>query len=303
MSFFRNSTISKQYKISELKLGYSTILPVLLILSGLILIPVVWAIFLSFTNKIVGVSPKFIGIENYKYLLSDSLFRRCVLNTLVYTIFCVFFKTILGVLVAVVLNQDFKFRNLTRALLLLPWIVPTLVTALTWRWMFDDMAGLINFLLKSCGLIDRDMAWLASPKLAMLSVMIVNIWRGTPFVAITVLASLQTFPKSLTEAAVIDGANSLQNFFYIVIPSVYRTIFAACLFTTIWTFNDFELVFLLTRGGPMNMTKLLSILSFEISFGAQKIGLGTSVFLIISPILLILIIPVVRATLNEEKSE
>lgn len=299
MSFLRNSIISKQYKISELKLGYSTILPVLLILSGLILFPIVWAIFLSFTNKIIGVSPKFIGIENYKYLLSDSLFGRCVLNTLVYTIFCVFFKTILGVLMAVVLNQDFKFRNLTRALLLLPWIVPTLVTAFTWRWLYDDMSGLFNFLLKSCSLIDRNMAWLASAKLAMLSVMITNIWRGTPFIAIAVLASLQTFQKSLTEAAMIDGANRLQIFFYIVIPNIYRTIYAAGIFTTIWTFNDFELVFLLTRGGPMNRTKLLSILTYELSFSAQKIGLGTTVFIIISPILLILIILLTRATLNE----
>src|SRR5262245_45160647 len=193
-------------------LGYLFLLPAIIVIVGLVAYPFVSAVVMTFQAKTAGAPGRFIGLENYRELFQSEQFLRTVMNTAVYTAVGVSLKFVVGLAMALVLNQERFCNNLFRSFLLIPWAIPTVMSALNWRWIFDDSSGLINNVLVRLNLIDEAISWLSNPNLAMLSVIVVVIWQGTPFFTMSFLAGLQAIPKELYEAAEIDGATIFQQF-------------------------------------------------------------------------------------------
>lgn len=275
--------------------------PVLLYLLAVMVVPFGWALYLSFTNKAVGVPAAFIGLGNYIELIQDSLFWKAVWNTLVFTLVAVIGKTVFGMIMALVLNEKIVFRNVFRVLLFLPWTIPTIVSVFTWQWIYSDVGGVLNFLLLKARLISQPVGWLATPDLAMISVILVNVWRGIPFMGIAILAGLQTLSKEMYEAAMLDGAGAFKRFIYMTLPSVKEVTVLAAVMTTIWTLNDFEIIWLLTRGGPSNGTQVLSTLSYTIGFLNMSLGKAIAIAILTMPPLIMLINFVTKRSLSSNE--
>lgn len=219
----------------DTKFAYAINAPLIIYLVCILVGPVLWGIYMSFTNKIIGGDATFIGLQNYISLLQDAEYRRSILNTLVFTAISIVGKLFFGVLMALALNVEFKGRNVVRALLMIPWTLPNIVAVLNWRWIFSSTGGIANYLLKSLHLIDKDLIWFGSAGLAMATCVIANVWRGTPFFGVSILAKLQTISKDGYEAAAIDGANIWQRFRYITLPEIKDVIMLSTLMSTIWT--------------------------------------------------------------------
>src|SRR3989475_11828010 len=202
-------------------LGYLFLFPALLVLVVLVAYPFASAIVMTFQAKTAGAPGRFIGLDNYRELLRSEQFLRTVLNTVVYTAVGVGVKFLIGLSMALVLNQERFCNNMFRSFLLLPWAIPTVMSALNWRWMFDDSSGLLNNVLVRLNLIDESISWLSNPHLAMFSVILVVVWQGTPFFTMSFLAGLHAIPKELYESAEIDGASVLQQFSYITLPRLH----------------------------------------------------------------------------------
>lgn len=283
------------------KLAYVLMSPVLLYLLAVMVVPFGWALYLSFTNKVVGVEATFIGLGNYIELIQDSLFWKAVWNTVVFTLVAVIGKTVFGMIMALVLNEKIVFRNVFRVLLFLPWTIPTIVSVFTWQWIYSDVGGVLNFLLLKAHLISQPVGWLASPDLAMFSVILVNVWRGIPFMGIAILAGLQTLSKEMYEAAMLDGAGAFKRFIYMTLPSVKEVTVLAAVMTTIWTLNDFEIIWLLTRGGPSNGTQVLSTLSYTIGFLNMSLGKAIAIAILTMPPLIMLINFVTKRSLSSNE--
>ncbi|GAA3408973.1 carbohydrate ABC transporter permease [Paenibacillus hodogayensis] len=283
------------------KLAYALMSPVLIYLLAVMIVPFGWALYLSFTNKVVGVDAKFIGLGNYIELFKDSLFWKAAWNTLVFTLVAVIGKTVFGMIMALVLNEKIVFRNVFRVLLFLPWTIPTIVSVFTWQWIYSDVGGVLNFLLLKAHLVSAPVGWLASPDLAMFSVILVNVWRGIPFMGIAILAGLQTLSKEMYEAAMLDGAGAIKRFFYMTLPSVKEVTMLAAVMTTIWTLNDFEIIWLLTRGGPSNGTQVLSTLSYTIGFLNMSLGKAIAIAILTMPPLIMLINFVTKRSLSSNE--
>ncbi|KIL39188.1 hypothetical protein SD70_21885 [Gordoniibacillus kamchatkensis] len=271
-------------------LGYGLLVPVAVIVFVIIGIPFVNAIYLSFTDKVVGVTPKFIGLANYMAIFSDKEYWKVLKNTVVFTVGSVGVKLVLGLLLAVVVNQNFFGRGLLRAVLLVPWALSGMVSAVTWRWMYDDTYGIINALLLRWNIVHLPVAWTSDPSIALLSVIIVNIWKGLPFFIFSLLGGLQTIDGQMYEAATIDGAGKVRQFFAITIPSISPVIAITVLLSTIWTFNSFEIVYLITGGGPLHASAVISTYTYEVAFLQNKMGQSLAVAGSIIPILVALII-------------
>ncbi len=271
--------------------------PVLVYLLAIMLLPFGWALYLSFTDKTVGVPAHFIGFGNYVELLKDSMFWKAVKNTIIFTAVAVVLKSVFGMVMALVLNEKIIFRNLFRVLLFLPWTIPTIVSVFTWQWIYSDVGGVLNYLLLKINAIGRPIGWLAKPDLAMMSVIIVNVWRGIPFMGIAILAGLQSVSKEMYEAAMLDGAGAVKRFFYMTLPSVKEVTILAAVMTTIWTLNDFEIIWLLTRGGPDNGTQVLSTLSYTIGFLNMSLGKAIAIAIMTMPPLIMLINYVTKRSL------
>ena len=207
-----------------------------------------------------------------------------------YTISTVFLKMLLGVILALLLNQDIPCRNLVRGLILMPWIVPTSLSVLTWLWMFDSLFSVVNYILLGAGLISKKIPWLGDPFWAMVSVVIVNTWRGLPFFAVSFLAGLMTIPRELYEAAEVDGALRFRQFWHITLPLLQPVIAVVVLFSTIWTFADFQIVYILTHGGPINATQIFATMAYDVALVAGRIGEGSAISLFLFPALLVIII-------------
>lgn len=251
--------------------------------------PIIWGISLSFTDKTIGGDATFIGLQNYIKLLGDKEYLRSILNTLSFTFFSILGKMFFGVLMALALNMNFKGRNIVRALLLIPWTLPNIVAVLNWRWIFSSTGGIANHLLKTLGLIDKDLVWFGSAGLAMVTIIVANVWRGTPFFGISILAKLQTIPKDYYEAASIDGANIWQQFWYVTLPQIKDVIMLSTLMSTIWTLNEFESVWLLTGGGPNGSTQVMNVFSYKTAMTSMQLGKGIAVSILAMPILILLI--------------
>ncbi len=270
--------------------GYFLISPAVFLMLVLLAYPFVLAVWISLTDRVLGEPGKFIWFGNFFKLLQDNLFLETVWNSFVYTITTVFFKMLLGVILALLLNQDIPCRNLVRGLILMPWIVPTSLSVLTWLWMFDSLFSVVNYILLGLGLISTKIPWLGDPFWAMVSVAIVNVWRGLPFFAVSFLAGLMTIPRELYEAAEVDGALRFRQFWHITLPLLQPVIAVVVLFSTIWTFADFQIVYILTHGGPINATQIFATMAYDVALVAGRIGEGSAISLFLFPALLVVII-------------
>jgi multiple sugar transport system permease protein len=288
------SRIAGRFVKSEALTGYFLISPAVFLMTVLLAYPFVLAVWISLTDRVLGEGGKFIGLTNFIKLLGDSLFQQTVWNSFVYTVSTVFLKMLLGVILALILNQEMRFRNIIRGALLLPWIVPTSLSVLTWLWMFDSLFSVVNYILLGLGLISQKVPWLGDPFWAMVSVVIVNTWRGLPFFAVSFLAGLMTIPRELYEAAEVDGAKSFRQFWHITFPLLQPVIAVVVLFSTIWTFADFQIVYILTHGGPINATQIFATMAYDVALVAGRIGEGSAISLFLFPALLFVIILMLR---------
>lgn len=264
--------------------------PPILFLCALVGYPFLYGIWLSLQDRPVAHAGTFVGLANFVADAHDPVFWRVTINTFVYTFFATILKMIGGLGLALVMNQSFRGKNLIRALMLLPFIVPTVLSTIAWMWMLDPGFSVINWLLKYFGIANPGPSWLGSPVLAMISLIIVNVWRGLPFYGITLLAGLQTISPDLYEAATIDGASTWHRFIYVTLPLLKPVIFIVTMFSIIFTFADFQLVYVLTRGGPANATHLFATYAFDIAMGGGQLGMGASVALAMLPPLALIII-------------
>jgi multiple sugar transport system permease protein len=222
--------------------------------------------------------------------LHDSIFRTAVWNTFVYTAVATVFKLALGLWLALLLNRHFKGKAFTRAFILLPFIIPTVLSTFAWKWMFDPTFSVINWTLFQLDLIHGRINWLGDPNLALISVIIVNVWRGVPFFAISLLAGLQTINPELQEAAAIDGARPWQRFWHVTWPLLLPVTMVVVLFSVIQTFADFQLVYVLTGGGPANATQLFATYAYQIGVGTGLLSEGAAISLAMFPFLLIVVV-------------
>jgi multiple sugar transport system permease protein len=272
--------------------GIGLLAPTVLILIGLVLYPFFYAIWLSFTDKTVGSPGQFVGFRNFAYVLAWPQFTTAVWNTVVFTVSAVAMKFVLGMAVALVLNQQIRGRNFFRAFLLLPWAMPAFVVYLVWRWLYDPLSGLINYALIDLGLVATPIAFLSDRSTAMLSVIVAHVWRNFPFYAISFLAGMQTISQELYDAAQVDGASRAQQFRHITLPGLYHIIGVVVLLTTIWTANAFEPVYLLTGGGPSDATMVYTMLVYVMGMMNLRLGEAAAVSTLFLPLLIALVLAV-----------
>jgi multiple sugar transport system permease protein len=265
--------------------GLLFISPAFLWLIVIIGLPFLLSLYMSVTNSMAGKWGTFIGLGNFVRLLQSEIFRRTLFNSLVFTIASIGLKTVLGLALALLLNQKLVARNFFRGSLLLPWIAPASLSTLAWLWIFNPVYGVLNQVLKSAGLISADIPWLSTSAWALTSVVLVNTWRGTPFFVISLLAGLSAVPQELYEAAKVDGAGPLKRFFHVTIPLIQPILLIVVLFSTIMTFSDFQIVYILTNGGPANSTHLFATLSYQTGMIGGNIGEGAAILLFMFPFL------------------
>ena len=275
---------------NERALGYILVAPVVLLLAGLVAYPFAVAIGYALSDRTLADPGVFVGLDNFVDLFDNQIYLQTLRNTFVFTAGSVAMRLVFGVGLALLLNETFRFSRIIRAAVLLPWIVPTVLGTMAWLWMFSPNFSVLNWMLVHSGLMDKGFNWLTNPDLALFSVTLVNAWRGTPFMAITVLAGLQSIPHDLYDASAIDGAGKLQRFRYVTLPLVMPVLLTALVLSIIWTFSDFGIVYGLTKGGPMNATHVLATLSYQQGLAAGNIGEGAAISLTMLPVLLVLII-------------
>ncbi|QKC95538.1 sugar ABC transporter permease [Mesorhizobium sp. NZP2298] len=267
-------------------LGFGFMLPAAALLLVFLTYPLGLGVWLGFTDARIGRPGIFIGLENYEYLWSDAVFWLSVFNTLLYTISASILKFALGLWLALILNQNLPFKSFFRAIVLLPWVVPTVLSAIAFWWIYDAQFSILSWALQQMGLIDHRINFLGDPTNARASVIAANVWRGIPFVAITLLAGLQTIPQSLYEAATLDGASRWQLFRYVTLPLLTPIIAITMTFSVLFTFTDFQLIYVLTRGGPVNATHLMATLSFQRGISGGQLGEGAAIAVAMIPFLL-----------------
>jgi multiple sugar transport system permease protein len=275
---------------SEGPLGYLLISPALLFLLFMLAYPFVIAIVLSLSEKRLGGPINFVGFENFAKLFASDRFWLTVKNSLVYTAGSLLFKFAGGLALAQLLNREFVGKRITTALILLPWIIPTVFSTLAWWWMLDPANSIINIMLKRWGLITNNLPFLVDATWAMNSLIFLNVWRGVPFFAITFLSGLQTVPEELLEAAKIDGANAWQRFWRISFPLIIPVVVIVVLISTISTLADFELPYLLTKGGPRDATMVFGLLSYDYALGLGQLGIGSAISIAMLPFLAVLVV-------------
>ncbi len=281
-------------------IGYLFVLPLVVLVLLLIAYPLGSAVYLSLTEKYVGYPPRFVGLKNYVELTGDPVFRKVMWNSAVFTVASVTVKLLIGLLMALSLHQALFARRLVRGILLLPWVVPTVITALAWHWMFDALRGFINVSLETLGLIGEPIAWLGQPATAMMAVVVVNIWRGFPFFGVSLLAGLQAIPADLYEAAAVDGASATQRFRHVTLPGLRPVIFVTALISTIFTLNDFNIVYVMTRCGPGIATHILATYTYEVGFQALRWGRAVAVSMYLMPLVVVLIVVLARRLTRED---
>jgi multiple sugar transport system permease protein len=264
--------------------------PGVLFLLAFVAYPFFYGIFLSFQDRRVASAGTFVGLANFVTLAHDAVFWQVTRNTFIYTIVATLLKMVGGLAMALVMNQHFRGRNLARAFLLLPFIVPTVLSTVAWMWILDPTFSVINWTLRNTGLMTQNFSWLGNASLAMVSIIMVNTWRGLPFYGITLLAGLQTVSPDLYEAAAIDGASVTKRFWHITLPVIKPVLIIVTMFSVIFTFSDFQLIYILTHGGPANATHLFATYAFDIGMSAGVLGMGAAIALAMLPPLALLIV-------------
>jgi multiple sugar transport system permease protein len=266
--------------------GYGLIAPALLLLVALVAYPFAMAIYFSLSDYWVGSPGSFIGAQNYRDILGNEVFRQTVWNSFVFTTIAVVLKAVLGVWLAMLLARNFRFKRAVRGAVLLPWVIPTALSTLAWWWMFDSLYSVVNWTAIRIGLIaPPGPNWLGMASYAMAAVITVNVWRGLPFFAIIVLAGLVSIPREYYEAAEVDGAGSWGRFVSVTLPLLKPVLAVVILFSTIFTFSDFNIVYVLTRGGPVNSTHLFATLAYQVGLNGGNLGQGAAISLFLFPML------------------
>jgi multiple sugar transport system permease protein len=282
----RDATAWERLKTNREWLSLWFMLPAAAFLILFLAYPLGLGVWLSFTDARIGRSGEFVGIENYEWLWDDSTFWLSVFNTLLYTTVASTIKFAVGLYLALLLNENLPFKAILRALVLVPFIVPTVLSAIAFWWLFDPQFSIISWSLKKMGLITANIDFLGDIWNARWSVIFANIWRGVPFVAITLLAGLQTVSPSLYEAATIDGATPWQRFRFITYPLLTPIIAVVMTFSVLFTFTDFQLIWVMTRGGPVNATHLMATLSYQRAILGGQLGEGAAISTAMIPFLL-----------------
>ncbi|MCL4561985.1 MAG: sugar ABC transporter permease [Chloroflexi bacterium] len=268
---------------------YFLIFPSIALMAAIILVPLVRGIIMSFNsvNIIKQGEMHFVGLQNYAQMISDPVFHIALRNTAIWTLGVVSLQYLLGLVVALLLNEPIPLRGLFRGLVLVPWVVPSVVAALDWRWIYAPDYGILNYVLSSIGVISDPLQWLSDRHLAMLAVIIVGVWKSTPFMAVVLLAGLQSIPKELYDAAEVDGASMLQRFWYITFPNLRYLSMIVTMLAIIWTFNDFDIAYVMTKGGPSNATHLLSTYAYLSAFTYSDLGYAAAISVVMLVILLV----------------
>ncbi len=280
--------------------GYLFSLPMLVVLVGFVAYPFFSAIWLSLNAKMIGGEAHFVGLANYQKLLGSVEFHRVVVNSAVYTFFSVGVKVVIGMAAALVLHEGLKPQGLWRMLLFLPWSIPVVISAYTWRWIYDDLSGVLSQTLLQTGLADRYILWLADKALTMRSIIAVVVWQGTPFYIMNFLAGLAAIPAELYEAAEVDGAGTIRKFFDVTLPNMVPVIIIVTLLSTIWTSSNMQIVFVLTRGGPQGVSEIFPYTAFKYAIELKNLGLGAAVPLVFFPFMAVIIYFLTRRMLKEE---
>src|SRR5438128_8154759 len=252
--------------------------------------PIGMAIWFCLSDYWVGSPCQFIGLQNFRDIFGNEIFRQTVQNSFVFTSIAVVLKTLLGVWLAMLLFRNFKFKRLVRGAVLLPWVIPTALSVLAWGWMFDSLYSVVNWTGIHLGLISPPGPnWLGMTSYAMTAVIAVNVWRGLPFFAVTTLAGLVAIPREFYEAAEVDGAGSWGRFCHVTLPLLKPVLAVVILFSTIFTFSDFNIVQVLTSGGPVNTTHLFATLAYQVGLTGGNLGQGASISLFLFPLLALIV--------------
>ena len=285
--------------------GILFVLPAFLYMIIFVGYPIVRNIVLSLQEVTVRTltadSRPFVGLKNYIKIFQDPVFTKSMLNTLVFTVCCLAVQFLIGFMLALFFNQHFSVSKPVRGLLLIPWIVPITVTALMFKFIFGADVGILNYILKNIGIISQNIDWLTSPDTALFAIVCANVWIGIPFNMILISTGLTTIPKDLYESASIDGAGKLQMFFKITLPLLRSTIESVLILGFIYTFKVFDLVYVMTKGGPVNSTHMLSTYSYKLSFEMFKYSEGAAVANVLLVILLIVGVFYLRATKEDDE--
>ena len=263
--------------------------PGVAVLVAFIAYPFVMAVWFSLTSISVGDPGEFVGLDNFSKALEDTIFQTAFKNTVFYTFWATIFKLALGMWLALLLNRHFRFKRIVRASMLLPFIVPTVLSAFAWRWMFDPTFSVMNWSLFHLGIIADRLPFLSNGDWAMWCAVLVNTWRGMPFFAITLLAGLQTISTDLQEQASLDGATGWQRFWHVTWPLLKPVTLVVVVFSVIQTFSDFQLIYVLTGGGPANATHLLATYAYQIGVATGLLGEGAAISLFMLPVLFIVV--------------
>ena len=271
-------------------LALALLMPTAVLLGLFIAYPFFEGVMLSLSSARVGEEGHFVGLKNFYKLANDNIFWTAVWNTFWYTGVTTVFKLGLGLWLAMLLNRHFRGKAIVRAFILLPFIIPTVLSTFAWKWMFDPTFSVINWTLFKFGLIQARINWLGDADLAMTSIMVVNIWRGVPFFAISLLAGLQTISPELNEAAAIDGARPWNRFWYVTWPLLLPVTMVVMLFSVIQTFADFQLVYVMTGGGPANATHLFATYAYQIGIVSGLLSQGAAVSLAMFPFLFVIVV-------------
>ena len=267
-------------------LGPVLVTPALLLLLLLVAYPFVVALYFAMSNAFIGRPSEFIGLRNFVKLWDSDVFRQTFQNAFVFTGIALAFKIVLGICLALLLNEQLWFKRMIRGAVLLPWVIPTALSTLGWWWMFNSLYSVVNWTGIALGIMTPPGPnWLGQAYYAMAAVITVNVWRGLPFFAITLLAGLVAIPKELYEAAEADGANANARFWHITLPLLKPVLAVITLFSTIFTFSDFNIVYVLTKGGPINSTHLFATLSRQIGIDTGRLGEGAAISLYLFPLL------------------
>ena len=274
---------------NERALAALLLAPAVVILGTFIAYPFIMGVWLSLSSTSVGNAGEFVGVKNFAKAWNDSIFRTAFGNTFFYTFWATLFKLTLGMWLALLLNRHFRGKRIVRASMLLPFIVPTVLSTFAWRWMFDPTFSVLNWLLYTGGLITTKVPFLSDGVYGMWCAITVNTWRGMPFFAITLLAGLQTINPDLHEAASLDGANGWKRFWHVTWPLLKPVTVVVVVFSVIQTFSDFQLIYVLTGGGPANSTHLLATYAYQVGVATGLLGEGAAISLFMLPVLFVVV--------------
>ncbi|MBI3917594.1 MAG: sugar ABC transporter permease [Betaproteobacteria bacterium] len=281
-------------------LGPLFVTPALLLLLVLVAYPFCMALYFSLSDAFIGRPSQFIGIRNFVNLWQSDAFRQTFQNAFVFTFVAIAFKLVMGITLALLLNQQLWFKRLIRGAVLLPWVIPTALSTLGWWWMFNSLYSVVNWTGIALEFMDPPGPnWLGQKYYAMAAVIVVNIWRGLPFFAITILAGLIAIPKELYEAAEADGAGPVRQFWYITLPLLKPVLGIVILFSTIFTFSEFNIIYVLTQGGPINSTHLFATLARQVGLETGRIGEGAAISLYLFPVLIFVVWAQLRSVRRE----